>query len=300
MTHAVFTRRRVLQIAAAVPLAGLGATARAAAPVAQWHGVALGAQSQILIAGLDAQEAAPVFATVQDEIARLEAVFSLYQSRSELSRLNATGGLADPSPDLLTVLSLSRAVWTASLGAFDPSIQPLWQARAAGVEPPLLGHDLGSLRLSANRVSLAPGMALTLNGIAQGYITDKVAKLLRDQGLTDVIVNAGEQYAMGARPDGTPWQVGISDPADGLVSQVSLTDRALATSSIQGTLLNEDQGHIIDARTGLSATQWSTISMLHDSAAVADALSTAACCLTTEETADMLTHFADAQIAYRA
>lgn len=299
MTHKRISRRRLLQISAAVPLTGLGSRAAFAAPVARWQGWALGAQAQIVLAGLSRQDAAPVFALVRDEIARLEQIFSLYQPQSSLSQLNAQGRLLHPAPELLEVLSLSRAVWLASEGAFDPGIQPLWQARAKGDSPEPRPGDFGNLRFSSSAVVMRPGAALTLNGIAQGYITDQVAAVLKAQGLQDLVVDAGEQRALGERPDGGGWRVGIAAPTGAVVAQVSLRDRALATSSPTGTLFPDGQGHILDPVTGQSATGWGTVSVMHDSAAVADALSTAACCLDGPRTAAMLRHFDGAELAFQ-
>ena len=75
MTQHQFSRRRFLSITAAVPLAGLSPRAMAAQPVAHWQGRALGAEARIILSGLDQGDAAPFFAQVQDEMARLEGVF---------------------------------------------------------------------------------------------------------------------------------------------------------------------------------------------------------------------------------
>ena len=74
-----------------------------------------------------------------------------------------------------------------------------------------------------------PGMAVTLNGIAQGYITDRVADLLAQNGLEHVLVDLDELRALGPRADGTPWPVGIEDPMrpGRTVKTVELADRAM-------------------------------------------------------------------------
>jgi len=300
MTDVRFQRRRFLQIAAGVPFVGLSAQAVSAAPVARWQGVALGADAQIILAGLEREAAAPLFAQVRDEIARLEGIFSLYQPGSAVSQLNRSGRLFDPPAELLELLSLSRSVWTASVGAFDPGVQPLWQAMAMGKAAPARTGDFGDVLFSEKKIELRAGQALTLNGIAQGYITDRVADLLRGQGLTDLVVDAGEQRAVGQRSGGGPWKVGIAAPGGQLVAQLALRDRALATSSPLGSLVAPGQGHIIDPRTGLSSSRWHTVSVTHDRAAVADALSTAACCLNEAEIDEMIRQFPGAGLAYRA
>ena len=213
MTQHPVSRRRFLNFAASLPLAGLSTRAMAAAPVARWRGVALGASSQIVLSGVSDADAAPVFAQMRDEIARLEGIFSLYQNRSDLSRLNATGRLDSPAPEFLEVLSLSHSVWQASSGAFDPAVQPIWVARATGNNTEMRAGSFGDLTFSTEEVVLASGMALTFNGIAQGYITDRVAALLRRAGFVDLIVDAGEQRALGGRAGAGDWHVGISNPA---------------------------------------------------------------------------------------
>src|SRR5690606_10882163 len=61
-----------------------------------------------------------------------------------------------------------------------------------------------------DRIAFArSGMALTLNGIAQGFITDRIVELLRAGGVTSTLADVGEIRALGRRPDGTPWRVGI-------------------------------------------------------------------------------------------
>ena len=69
-------------------------------------------------------------------------------------------------------------------------------------------------------------------GIAQGYITDRVVEILRDCGIRRTMADLGEARVLGTRPDGLPWQVGLADPDDpGRVREtLGLTDGAVATS----------------------------------------------------------------------
>ena len=122
-------------------------------------------------------------------------------------------------------------------------------------------------------------MALTLNGIAQGYIADRVAGLLRARGLVDVLVDTGEIKALGRRADGTPWRAGIAMPDGTPVARRMLSGRALATSAPMATLLDAARGagHILDPRTGEPAARWRLASVSAPRAALADALSTAFC-----------------------
>ncbi|QCO55380.1 FAD:protein FMN transferase [Pseudorhodobacter turbinis] len=273
-------RRRFLAISAA---ALAFPAALSAKPIHTWTGTALGARATLRLQHPDAKA---ISARVAAEISRLEDIFSLYRTDSALSQLNRTGHLQMAPFEMLECLSIVSAVYRASGGRFDPTIQPLWavyaEASAKGLPPKdsnlrkaqaLTGWQ--SITFDSSGITMQPGMALTLNGIAQGYIADRVAGLLQAEGLTNILIDTGEFRALGPQPDGTAWPVKLA--AGG---EVPLEARALATSAPLGTTFDEAAtvGHILDPRTGRpSRTNWREITVSADSAALADALSTAAC-----------------------
>lgn len=279
------TRRRFLAISAAA--FALPAAARAQ-PVYTWTGIALGAGATIRLAHSDAPA---ITARAAAEIARLEGIFSLYRADSALSQLNRDGRLAAPPFELLECLSLAGAVHHATDGLFDPTVQPLWaayaQAGAQGTAVDLQTLDAAraltgwaGVAMDASAITLRPGMALTLNGIAQGYIADRVAGLLQDEGLTNILIDTGEFRAVGGQPQGGAWPVKLAQGGE-----VALTTRALATSAPLGTQFDAagTLGHILNPKTGLTAApRWQGISISAPSAALADGLSTAACLMETE------------------
>lgn len=274
------TRRRFLTISAAAMICP---TLSNAQPVYTWQGSALGARATIRLAHTDAKA---ITARVAAEISRLEDIFSLYRPQSALSQLNRTGVLHTPPFELLECLSLAGVVHAASGTRFDPTIQPLWacyaEASTTGAMPEeiartkahaLMGWD--NVTLDTTTVTMQPDMSLTLNGIAQGYIADRVASMLNVEGLTNILIDTGEFRALGTQPDGRAWPVKLA--AGG---SVSLVTRALATSAPLGTTFDEGGhvGHILDPRIGKPVqTMWREISISAKSAALADALSTAAC-----------------------
>ena len=295
---AVMHRRRFITIAAAAGLSALapGGTAGAGAPgLWRWRGTALGAETTILVALPDAAAARRLVGLAVAEIERLEAVFSLYRTDSALSRLNREGRLDVPSFDLVRLLAESRRIGALSGGAFDVTVQPLWRLHAAhfaapgadpaGPPPDAIDKarrlvDYRGLDIGRRRVRLArPGMAVTLNGIAQGYITDRVAEILRDNGLENVLVDIGEARALGAHPAGRPWRVGIEHAGvpGRLPWRIDLADSALATSA-GGASRFDAAGrhhHLFDPRTGSSANYRLGVSVAAKTATLADALSTA-------------------------
>jgi thiamine biosynthesis lipoprotein len=288
----MITRRRLLAISAAAFAVPAGAAS------ATWTGRAMGAEVRITLAGATGAEARPAFREVARLLALTESRWSLHRD-SELARLNATGRLARPSPEVLRLFALATRLHSATDGAFDPTVQPLWRALAEGRNPTaaraLIGWD--RLRISEAEIALAPGMALTFNGLAQGAAADAVAGALTARGFRDVLVDTGEQVGLGERPSGGPWRAAIALPDGTPAGRAQLADTALATSAPAGTLIGGTTPHILDPRTGAPAASWRLVSVLAPSAAVADGLSTAACLMTRPEIDAALFAFPGARLA---
>lgn len=268
-------RRRFLTISAALAGAALVAPGRLQAAARVWRGQALGAPTTLILNHPDPARAEALLRQTAAELRRLEAIFTLYRADSELSRLNRDGYLLAPSPEMLGALRLAADVHRVTGGRFDPSIQPLWRAYAAGDAPAVaaaravVGFD--RVGLHPDRILLPRGMALTLNGIAQGVITDRITNLLRAGGAEHTLVDMGEFRAIGGRAAGDPWPITLAGGG-----QVQLTDRALATTEAQGFSFDAEGGlpQIIDPATGRPRADWARVSVLAESAGLADGLST--------------------------
>lgn len=239
-----------------------------------WQGIALGADVALTVQGGTPAAARAFFAEAARALRGIERQFSLF-SGSDLRRLNALGRLAHPSRDMLAVLDLAGRVHDATGGAFDPTVQPLWQARSLGRDESTAAALVGwqAVRFDPAEVRLArPGMALTLNGIAQGFAADRLAEIAARHRLDQVLIDAGEVRAMGA----APWDARIETPDGRIVRQLVLRDRALATSAAHGTRIGPlgDRPHIVGPAG--QEPRWTLVSISADSAMLADALSTAA------------------------
>jgi thiamine biosynthesis lipoprotein len=250
------TRRRFLTISAAMAVAPRVATA------STWRGYALGGHAEITLRGPSDLTRTALQVAI-DPLRRGEALFSLYDPTSTLSRLNRTGHLRPPPPEFHTLLREANIVHTTTNGLFDPTVQSLWQAPKA--DPSLI--DWTRVQIGPDAITLGAGQAITLNGIAQGAITDMVTATLRDHGLTDCLVNMGEFAALGG-----PWTVGIADPLTDMVATRRLHNSAIATSSPLADLRGTAP-HIHHPQGG--APLWSTVSVEAPSATRADAASTA-------------------------
>lgn len=300
MNTSLLPRRRFLGIVA-TSAALLGSTPLWAALKQQdalpdpviWRGVALGADAQLQLLHPDRKHAEALVQMAVAEVHRLEKIFSLYQEDSALVLLNRDGRLDAPPPDLSRLLSQSVGFAEATNGMFDPTVQVLWDLYAQSVSqgtplPPapaklhavLQRVDYRAIRLEEDRITLdRPGMALTLNGIAQGYITDRVTDLLRSNGLEHAIVDMGEIRAIGQRSPGHPWHAGIADPAhpDQSLDTVDLRNQALSTSGGYGTPFDPagHYTHLFDPHTGQATPVWRSVTVRAADATTADALSTA-------------------------
>lgn len=284
---------RVLAGAAVLPLGDAAESRAERVPRLSWRGWALGAESRLTFVAADSGCVRRALAVSLDEIARLEAIFSLHRPDSELVRLNRVGRLERPSLDLRLILTEAERVVSASGGAFDPTIQPLWRLRTA---PRAVGSDdLREVRAAlgwryvdhgARAVVLGrPGMALTFNGIAQGLISDRIADLLRDMGFERVLVELGE--TVGVAPGGTPWRVGLPGG-----QRLALADTAVATSAPMARLAGSPVAfaHLVDPESGGMADAVRAASAWTTRAVLADALSTAAA-IAPARAADLVTAF---------
>ncbi len=291
------TRRRLIVIAASAAGSAFLASSRFAdanAPV-RWQGSALGAQVSIEIHHPDRAEAERLVERCVLEVRGLEQQFSLYRTDSAISILNRTGILVAPDADMVALLRTSLRFAEITGGAFDPTVQPLWQLHADHFSSEKPGSDgpsplqltealakvgYAGLLVGENRIALLRrGAAITLNGIAQGFATDRVVERLRQAGLSTTLVNMGEIRAIGARPEGTPWRVGLGDPdRPGVLTEtVDLVDRAVATSAGAGFRFDVKGRftHLFDPVTGRSPQRYRSVSVMAPTATEADALSTA-------------------------
>lgn len=190
---------------------------------------------------------------------------------------------------------------------YDPTVQALWEAHVdwfagrstVALPPEALIADARSrvdwrrIRFAADAIQLGESQRITLNGLGQGYVTDRIADLLRERGFVHVLVDLGEQHALGPRADGAPWQV-FRENAE----PIALSAGALATSEGAGCVLGAGglAHHLFDPRTGRSAQRWQRVTVGHRSAAVADALSTALYAASREEIAEALRWFAGVRV----
>ena len=291
------TRRRFLKI---IGLASIGAISGTAlvkltkTDILQkvtWQGIALGSPAEITIYHPNQKEAEDILSESHKKLVQLENLFSLYKENSQLSMLNKNGYVKNPHPDMLALINLSKKYAEMTDGAFDVTVQPLWnlynEAFIKTNKPPLESEiektlslvDWRSISVSKNLINYEKeGMSSTLNGIAQGYITDKISEHLINSDINNTLVQLGEYRGIGDHPDGRPWRLLLSNPEHtDSIGEIEFTNAAVATSAGLGTPfdLTGKHHHIFDPKNGHNANNYLQVSVTSKTAAEADALATA-------------------------
>jgi thiamine biosynthesis lipoprotein len=252
---------------------------------------ALGAEVSLTAWHPQPKVAAVAIEAAFEELRLVDRLLSLYRNDSQVCVLNRDGVLDNPHRYLVDVLQHAKGMSRRSAGAFDVSVQPLWKLYAEASQqgevpsPELVENarktvDWRRIECTAKRIRLRrPKMAITLNGIAQGFAADRVATAFQAHGIRHALINTGEVRALEERPQGGDWSVGIQHPRreDAYISIAGLAGRSLATSGDYATTFSDDYRlhHLFDPRSGRSASQLASVSVAANRAIQADALSTA-------------------------
>ena len=236
----------------------------------------------------------------------LESRLSRHMLGSEVSRLNKTSFLNNPSKDLINVLTLAQDISRKSSGAFDVTILPLLhlheKVRGTNNLPDqqqhssahkLVGYE--KLQLDGKSVRLTEaGMGVSLDGIGKGYIVDQGVATLRSLGFNNVYVEAGgDLMVSGQKEDKEPWRIGIRNPrpqqSQKMVT-VAVSDKAVATSGdyMQAFTPDLKNHHIIDPKSGFSPPDLASCTVTAPNVALADGLATAIMVLGKDNAFDLI------------
>lgn len=243
--------------------------------------LAFGTVVSIKVLHDDARQAELALADALAEARKIDALMSIYRPGSEVHTLNRDGRLARPGPHLLAVLNQARRLAAQTGGAFDITVQPLWDLARTGRSraPALWLVGWQRMQMDAAGITLGPGMAITLNGIAQGYALDLARAALQARGIRHALIDTGEFGALGAAEGGRPWMLGVRDPRrdESHIGILPMDGRAVATSGDYATTFTPDfsSHHIFDPVTGASPPELAAVTVAAPSGILADGLSTA-------------------------
>ena len=228
----------------------------------------------------------------EDRVRELEALWSVTDGNSEIYALNRDGSAAGLSPETADLLEAALGMCGRTDGALDISIYPVLRAwgfttgeyavpTEAELDALLSKVDYTRVRQDGTRVALPGGMEIDLGSVAKGCAGQRLTWLLRANGVTSALLDLGGNIqAVGSRPDGNPWRIGVRAPeGDGNVGVVSVSGKAVVTSGGYERYFERDgvrYWHIIDPATGAPARSGlASVTVIGDSGLMCDALSTA-------------------------
>lgn len=230
----------------------------------------------------------------QAKVAELEGLWSTTDEKSVVYALNHSGGMpvdVDDSTGALLEFALEMAEETD--GALEPTIYPVLLAwgfttrenripEEAEIRELLQKVGYEKIQAEGNKVTIPAGMELDFGAVGKGYTGDILVELLKDKGITSALLDLGGNIqAIGSKPDGSDWRVGLRDPFGGeYLGVLEISDLAVVTSgSYERYFVGEDgkvYGHIIDPATGYPAESGlASVTIIAREGKICDALSTA-------------------------
>lgn len=224
-----------------------------------------------------------------------DAKFSRTNENSEISKINHAGGApVEVSNETITLIKKGLYYSELSAGVFDITIAPvadLWDFKAetpalpdGGAISEAVSHvNYENIIIKNNTVTLTdPSAGIDVGAVAKGYIADQLKKYLKDQGVKHALINlGGNVLAVGTKPDGTAYNIGIQKPfkeSGEPITSVKITDQSMVTSGVYQRYFELDgkiYHHILNPATGYPAENTlSSVTIITNSSLTADALST--------------------------
>ena len=239
-------------------------------------------------------DAEPAVLAAEDKIRELEELWSVTDKNSDVYAVNHSSGQT-VTVDWKTAELLSYALDMAeeTNGALEPTIYPVLTAwgfttgeNRVPAETELaellekVGYD--KVELNNDQIQMEPGGMIDLGAVGKGYAGDEAAQILRERGITAALLDIGGNIqAIGTKPDGSDWRVGLKDPfSGGVLGIIQVSDVAVVTSgNYERFFIGEDgkvYGHIIDPATGHPVENGiASVSVIASEGKLCDALSTA-------------------------
>ncbi len=225
------------------------------------------------------------------EIDRLSKILTHFEAGSPVGSLNSSGKLEHAPQEVLELIARSLYYNHQTGGAFDITVKPLVdlykKSFSAGNAPgenqvdaalKLVGTE--NIRFQSGAIEFTKSeMAITLDGIAKGYIVDRASEVLSENGLANHLINAGGDIrTRGKAARGKAWTVAVQDPKKSreYPDIITLQDGAVATSGNYEIYYDKEKlfHHIIDGSTGLSPLLSTSVTVVAPTVMDADALST--------------------------
>ena len=249
-------------------------------------------------------------------IASLESLVSVTDADSELYAINQTGsGML--TEEASSLMKQALEICRRTDGALDLSIYPIvraWGFTTGSYQVPdeaeiqallpLVDYRKIQYDAATGTVTLPEGMEIDLGSVAKGYAGQLAAQMLREHGVQSALLNlGGNVQTVGAKPDGSPWQIGIKDPqGEDAMMVLSVEDQAVVTSGGYERYFEQDgqtYWHIMDPSTGHPADSGLiSVTIVGDEGVVCDGLSTALFVMGLEKAADLWAQSGDFEAVF--
>ena len=241
--------------------------------------------------GEDAQAA---LQEAEECIQQVEGLWSVTDKDSEIYQANHSGGQpVTVSEETAEIISFALEMAQRTGGALDPTIYPVltaWGFTTDSKQVPSqqqiaqlleqVGYD--RIQLNGSELTVPDGMELDLGAVGKGYTADLVTEILRRHGVSSALISLGGNIqAIGSRPDGSDWRLGIRAPWEsGNLGVLTVSDAAVVTSGGYENYFDDEQGniywHILDPSTGYPADSGlQSVTIVGREGKMCDALSTA-------------------------
>ena len=263
-------------------------------PIERFEFRAMASPCEIVIGSLTRDAAQAIAGQAIAEVRRIETKYSRFTDDSVIARINAHAAHrpVELDDETQSLLDYAARIHDLSGGRFDIStglFQQAWDFRAARRAEPGVLEQLRE-HVGWSRVRLANGsiqlgsdrMRLDFGGFGKEYAADRAADVLRQSGVRSGYVNlGGDLSAVGARPDGEPWSIGIQHPRTpgALIASIPIADAALATSGDYERFFEQDGRrycHILSPFTGQPVSTWQSVSVIAPRAITAGTTATVA------------------------
>lgn len=240
------------------------------------------------------EQAEDALADARARVEEVEALWSVTDEGSEIYRANHSGGeLVNVSEETAELVSFALEMAEKTDGALEPTIYPVLRAWGfttdtkqvpSQEEIDALLEDVGheKITLDGTLLTVPEGMELDLGAVGKGYAGDLAAEAVRARGIECAILSLGGNIqAVGSRPDGTDWRVGLRSPwEDGTLGVLRVSDQAVVTSGGYENYFEDEDGnvywHILDPETGYPAKSGLlSVTIICPQGRMGDALSTA-------------------------
>ena len=249
-------------------------------------------------------------------IASLESLGAVTDANSELYAINQTGS-GTLTGKASSLMEQALEICRRTDGALDLSIYPIvraWGFTTGSYQVPdeaeiqallpLVDYRKIQYDAATGTVTLPEGMEIDLGSVAKGYAGQLAAQMLREHGVQSALLNlGGNVQTVGAKPDGSPWQIGIKDPqGEDAMMVLSVEDQAVVTSGGYERYFEQDgqtYWHIMDPSTGHPADSGLiSVTIVGDEGVVCDGLSTALFVMGLEKAADLWAQSGDFEAVF--